>query len=80
LTVTMQPLKSASLIWPKRSSNRPHGHNAKEQSMKHTPSQKVIAAIVANGAGAVNMRQAVRYGMTVRQFKVAMKLHAQVTR
>jgi len=45
--------------------------------MKHTPSQKVIAAIVANGAGAVNMRQAVRYGMTVRQFKVALKLHAQ---
>ena len=44
------------------------------------PSQKVIAAIVANGAGAVNMRQAVRYGVTVRQFKVALKLHAQVTR
>lgn len=44
------------------------------------PSQKVIAAIVANGAGAVNIRQAVKYGVTVRQFKVALKLHAQVSR
>ena len=46
--------------------------------MKHTPSQKVIAAIVANGARAVNMRQAVRYGMTVRQFKQALRLHSQI--
>lgn len=48
--------------------------------MKHTPSQKVIAAIVANGAGAVNIRQAVKAGLTVRQFKQALKLHAQVSR
>jgi hypothetical protein len=52
----------------------------KPVSSHRQPSQKVISAIVANGAGAVNMRQSVRYGMTVRQFKVALKLHAQVSR
>jgi len=47
---------------------------------QHQNPHKAVAAIVANGAGAVNMRQAVKYGMTVRQFKVALKLHAQVSR
>lgn len=45
--------------------------------MKHTPSQKVIAAIVANGAAAVNVRQAAKAGITVREFKTALKLHGQ---
>ena len=48
--------------------------------MKHAPSQKVIAAIIQNGAAAVNIRQAAKYGVTVRQFKQALKLHAQVAR
>lgn len=62
------------LAWP----TRPNTNKGAE--MKHTPSQKVIAAIVANGAGAVNIRQAVKAGLTVRQFKQALKLHAQVSR
>ena len=37
--------------------------------MKHTPSQKVISAIVANGAGVVNMRQAVRMTDAFRMWK-----------
>lgn len=44
---------------------------------QQVPNRKVIEAIVQNGAGAVTIRQAIRAGLTVRQFKQALKLHGQ---
>jgi hypothetical protein len=47
---------------------------------QHQNPHKAVAAIIANGTGAVTIRQAVKAGLTVRQFKQALKLHAQVSR
>ena len=44
----------------------------------HKPPQKVIEAIIQNGAGAVTIRQAVRAGLKVRDFKQALKMHNQI--